>query len=184
MRPLTAVLTALLAVFGIGVLVPGIGATASACTCAYQGDIPNDLVVVHGVVEKQVVGARTVDIQVRVTSMYGAPPERTTVIRAESGSSSSCGSEFRDGQEVRMVVERGGPRWEYRTCANAVFGRQDAPDFTGTPPGQDAEEHRLPGPPMSWFYSGLRLEALAIGAAALAILAITIIVWRRDRRRS
>ncbi|VDR39002.1 Uncharacterised protein [Tsukamurella paurometabola] len=167
-------------VLGIGVVAPGVSGIASACSCAAL-EVPKDLVVIHGVVEKQLVGARTVDIQVKVTSMYGAPAEKVTVIRAESGSSSSCGSEFRDGQTVRLVVERGGPRWEYATCANAVLGRADAPDVTGSPPGPGAEEHRLPGPPMSWFYSGLTFEGLAIGVAVLAIAVITSVVWRRRR---
>lgn len=148
-RGLTAILTALFVVLGIGIVVPGSNGVASACSCASL-EVPKDLVVIHGVVEKQLVGDREVDLQVRVTSMFGAAPERVTVIRAESGRYSSCGDDYDDGQEVRLVVRPGGPRWVHPVCANAVFSRADAPDVTGTPPGPGAAEHLLPGPPLSW----------------------------------
>ncbi|KXO98494.1 hypothetical protein [Tsukamurella pseudospumae] len=184
-RVLATAAAVVLAVLGIGVVLPGPAGTASACSCGYAPNepIPTDLVVVRGVVEKQQVGSRYVDLQVRVTSMYGAPPERVTVIRAEAATNSSCGGEFQDGQTIRMVVERGGPRWEYPTCANAVFGRSDAPDFTGTPPGPGAEEHRLPGPPMSWLLTATQSWwSLPVVAVLIVGFGLAVAALRRVRR--
>ncbi|BDD84349.1 hypothetical protein TPB0596_41120 [Tsukamurella pulmonis] len=178
-----AAITTLFAVLGVGVVVPGSSGVASACSCA-SVEVPKDLTVVNGVVEKQLIGDRAVDLQVRVTSMHGAPPERVTVIRAESGRYSSCGDDYLDGQEVRLVVKPGGPRWVHPICSNAVLSRADAPDVTGVPPGPGAEEHRLPGPPLSWwnvakqsYWSGPALVALALVLG----LGLVVVLARRPR---
>lgn len=181
MRRAIAALCALVVVMGIGVVIPGVAGTASACSCAVTGPIPPDIVVIEGIVEKQQVGYRDVDVQVRVTSMYGAPPEKVTVIRAQAGSSASCGSEFRDGETIQMVVERGGPRWRYPTCSNALLSRPDAQNLVGTAPGPDASEYRLPGPPISWFYALIQPSSLLIGAVLLAFGAVAVALRRRFR---
>ena len=170
-------------VLGIGVVAPGASGIASACSCAAL-EVPQDLVVIIGVVEKQLVGDREVDLQVRVTSMFGAEPERVTVVRAESGRFSSCGDDYDDGQEIRMVVRRGGPRWVHPVCANAVLSRADAPAVVGTPPGPAAEEHRLPGPPLSWLRVAKQSywAVPAVVALALALgLGFVVVLARRPR---
>ncbi|TWS24282.1 hypothetical protein FK268_11815 [Tsukamurella sputi] len=182
-RGLAAILTALSVVLGIGVVAPGSNGVASACSCASLA-VPKDLVVIHGVVEKQLVGDREVDLQVRVTSMFGATPERVTVIRAESGRYSSCGDDYADGQEVRVVVRPGGPRWVHPICANAVFSRADAPDVTGTPPGPGAEEHFLPGPPHSWLRVARQSYWAMPTVVALGLvlgLGLAVVLVRRPR---
>ncbi|GAB3130117.1 hypothetical protein GCM10027289_13970 [Tsukamurella serpentis] len=188
-RRAAAALTVLLAVLGVAVVLPGAGGTAYACSCAVSPSerIPPGRVVIHGIVEKQRVGFRDVDVQVRVTSMYGAAPERTTVIRALSDNYSSCGSSFTDGQRLSIVVERGGPRWVYPTCANAVLNLPDAPAFTGVAPGPDAAEYRLPGPPLSWFLALLQPQSVVIGAVLIvigvAVLGVAVALRRLRRAR-
>lgn len=181
MRFVAAILATLIAMLGLGLAVPALAGTASACSCAATGNLPSDLVVIAGEVEKQRIGGRYTDVQVRVTSMYGVPPERITVVRAESAGYSSCGSEFRDGGGFRMVVERDGARWTAPLCANIWLSKFDEQGLRGTPPTGDAPETRLPGPPISWLYALIQPSSLIFGAVLLAFGIVAIAVWRRVR---
>ncbi|ADG80346.1 putative protein OS=Tsukamurella paurometabola (strain ATCC 8368 / DSM / CCUG 35730 /CIP 100753 / JCM 10117 / KCTC 9821 / NBRC 16120 / NCIMB 702349/ NCTC 13040) OX=521096 GN=Tpau_3768 PE=4 SV=1 [Tsukamurella paurometabola] len=188
MRRVISVLAAVVAVLGIGVVIPGVAGSASACSCVAQ-EAPPDLVVIRGVVQAQRVGYRDTDVQVRVTTMYGAPPEKVTVVRVQSGSYTSCGSSFRNAEEVALAVKREGPRWVNPVCANAVLrdSQGNPRDFAGVRPGANAPENPLPGAPQSWlFYLQqpvyLQYPVLVVAAGVACVLLVGLIVAARARR--
>lgn len=192
MRRAIAALCALVVVMGIGVVIPGVAGTASACSCAVQREIPPDLVVIRGVVQAQRVGFRDTDLQVRVSSMYGAPPEKVTVIRTQSATYTSCGSRFDSSEQVTLVVKRQDSRWVHPVCGNAVLSSPSGAsrDLPGESPGPDAPETRLSGAPQSWLFHlrqpfYLESPGAIAGAIVAVVILVGLVVWigPRFRRR-